>query len=172
MVPNADRSDVMKVINRIRGKLTGKLDSILNSEEIKRDYVYEGATGKIKFGDSEPIASADYILLADKELDVVKVKKIDYKYVERELVPQTDFVIWHGSDKQEGGRSGYRLRFFLDNYLKENVLDKAKDIWEQIKGLFVKVWDAIKDTLDKGTEAFFDFIEYEPHVSFNNEIEF
>ena len=166
---------------KVHKKMVASLKQILNMyPDLAREFVKEALTGNVKFGGSE--ASATHVLsigssykLYDLSDDSVLQKFADSAKVE------VDFKSSYSKGKNFGKyRFWSVIKLAVDkireeySYQRHDMLSEtvANDVWYKIKGYFNTLLNDIKSFISESVDNLLVFLEIEPVITFNNDVEF
>lgn len=173
--------DLIKKGDEIHKQLNESLTNLFNNNsKFKIDFLREAISGAIKFGDKTD-ACANYILsLKDKQPYLKYIDDSTIKSIASHIKVNTSYK----TDSMGGkniGKYSYRsaLRILVSkiteelehtdiNTLNENMLT---DFWQKIKDFVTDLMNKIKDYLSTSIQNVFSFLEIEPIVEMEGEIE-
>ena len=164
----------------------------VNNQDFAREFVFEAMTGKTKFGNNE--GTSDHFLVTDFEglkPTIHKVTKSSDAYVGKLLKYVSPDVTFKSSQKAETKagkktKTGYYtfwsavkvgVNMIVEEetknglLLNEGVFDFIKRVYTRamnwIKNFFNKIYEVLK----KSYKALIEFMDFEPQVRFNNNID-
>jgi len=173
--------DLIKKGDDIHKQLNEALTNLFNSDNsFKIAFLKESVSGQIKFGEDN-IACANYILsLKDKQPYLKYINDSTIKSIASRVRINTSYK----TDSMRGkniGKYSYRsvLGILVDKITEElehtdlNTLNESmlSDFWQKIKDFVSDLMGKIKEYLSTSIENVFSFLEIEPVVEMEGEIE-
>ena len=190
-----DIDETLRDANAANKKLTKSFTKLFETEEFKREFVYEAMTGAVKF-DGNP-GTADHFLVVgydgSAKLNVVNSSTDTYVgTILSKVSPSVKFKTSSVTTVKDGKTGNYRFRSVVglmydaaDNtkneinnmmnsgeleYLSEGFFDFVSRAWKKFKSFVSKLIGKVKDFITQSVNNMMEFFDIEPKISFTNNV--
>jgi len=194
-----DKDKVLKDADNFNLELKEKFRALFKSNvPFAKEFVFEAMTGKVKFKDNDGTATHFLVVDFNGSAEYHKVKKSTDAYVGKILPkvnPDVKFKSTSVKKTLDGVESktgyyrfwsvvglGYKAAVTQTEelmrevnsgnmvYMSEGFMDKLKSIFNKVKEVVIKAFNAIKDWLVSSALNFAEFLGLEPDINFNNTV--
>lgn len=151
-----------------------QLNTIINTESFKIDFIKKGCSGEFKFGDGEGTANKIvYVQATNVNMSTEALLQTPQKYKGIVVVDFDDDEHWksiHSRYNPEFRVINKNIHFWLkEEMLREGIFDKIKQGWESVKGFVVNVFKKLLEYLKGGVSRLMKFLGFEKEISLENE---
>jgi len=194
-----NKDEILKAADSFNLELKEKFRALFkNNVLFAKEFVFEAMTGKVKFKDNDGTATHFLVVDFDGSAEYHKVSKSTDSYVGKilpKVSPDVKFKSTSVKKTLDGveTKTGY-YRFWSvvglaykaavtqteelmcevnsGNmvYMSEGFMDKLKLIFNKVKDVIIKTFNAIKDWLVSSALNFAEFLGLTPDIEFNNTV--